>query len=249
MRQAADLLLEARRTLQPLAELPADLRPRSLEAAYAIQDEMAIALGTIGGWKVGAPSPTATPLFAPMPLMAAFAKSGSNVAPTYHRLRGIEAEIAFVLGDDLPPRPTPYAREEVEAAIASCHPAIEILESGFEDPDKVDRLSMTGDLQIHGGFGYGVAVDGWQQFDLARQTATVTVDGVVRVERTASNPAGTDIVRLVTWLANEAQSRTGGLKAGDWITTGSWTGKTFAQPGSEVTAHFTNFGSVTLYFE
>lgn len=249
LRQAATLLLEARRTLEPIDELPAELRPSSLEAAYLIQDEMAIALGTVGGFKVGAPSPTAIPTFAPMPLMGGFAQNGMLVKSTFHRLRGIEGEIAFLLGSDLPPRSTPYSREEVAAAIASCHPAIEILESGFEDPDKIDHLSMIGDLQMHGGFGFGAAVDGWQQVDFAQLTATMSVDGVLRVEGTASNSAGTDLLRLVTWLANQAHSRTGGLEAGDWITTGSWTGKIFVEPGSQVTARFADFGTLSLYFE
>jgi 2-keto-4-pentenoate hydratase len=38
MQQAADVLLDARRTLQPIADLPVDLRPTSLEEAYFLQD-------------------------------------------------------------------------------------------------------------------------------------------------------------------------------------------------------------------
>ncbi|HEY0795712.1 MAG TPA: 2-keto-4-pentenoate hydratase, partial [Acidisarcina sp.] len=45
MRQAAELLLEGRRTLQPIAELPTELRPQTLAEAYAVQDVMAEALG------------------------------------------------------------------------------------------------------------------------------------------------------------------------------------------------------------
>ncbi len=52
----------------------------------------------------------------------------------------------------------------------------------------------------------------------------LAVDGMVRVERTGSNTSG-DLMRLVPWLANEGAVRTGGLKAGQWITTGSWTGQ------------------------
>jgi len=76
----------------------------------------------------------------------------------------------------------------------------------------------------------------------------VTIDGVVRFEGTASNAAGTDLLRLVTWLANEGQYRTGGLKAGDWITTGSWCGKFNANSGSEARVTFSTFGTVQIYF-
>lgn len=248
MRQAAELLLRARRELLPIENLPDSLRPRTLDEAYALQDIVAEALGIVGGWKVGAPSPDATPGYAPMPLFGGYAGSGQIVKDSYRRLRGVEAEIAFRLGKDLPARQQPYSRKEVEDAIASAHPAIELLESAFADPDKADRLSVIGDLQINGGFVYGTAFPAWKDADIAKESVTVTVDGVVRFDGTASNTAGTDLVRLVTWLANEAQHRTGGLKAGDWITTGSWCGKFLVNPGSEVRVTFSTFGSAQIYF-
>ncbi|HTA86785.1 MAG TPA: fumarylacetoacetate hydrolase family protein [Silvibacterium sp.] len=248
MRQASELLLQARRETQPIESLPEALRPHTLDEAYAIQDIIASALGPVGGWKVGALSPDATPAYAPMPLLGGFAASGQTLSESYRRYRGVEAEIAFQLGKDLPVREQAYSREEVVAAIASAHPAIELMETGFLDPDKVDRLSMIGDLQMNGGFAYGAALENWQSADLAQESVVMTIDGVMRFEGTASNPAGTDLVRLVTWLANEGQHRTAGLKAGDWITTGSWCGKFLASAGSEVQVKFSTFGTVQLYF-
>src|SRR6516164_4780616 len=60
---AADLLLDARRTNKPIADLPKELRPVTLEEAYYIQDRMSWAYEAIGGWKVGAPTPDATPAY------------------------------------------------------------------------------------------------------------------------------------------------------------------------------------------
>jgi 2-keto-4-pentenoate hydratase len=248
MRQSAELLLKARRELLPIENLPEALRPQTLDEAYALQDVVAEAMGAIGGWKVGAPSPEATPGYAPMPLLGGYAASGQTVKDAYRRLRGVEAEIAFLLGKDLPVREQPYSREEVEDAIASAHPAIELLESAFIDPDQSDRLSVVGDLQLNGGFVHGPAFPGWKSADIAKESVTVTIDGVVRFQGTASNTAGTDLVRLATWLANHAQHRTGGLKAGGWITTGSWCGKFLVHPGSGVQVHFSNFGAAQIYF-
>jgi 2-keto-4-pentenoate hydratase len=245
--QAAELLLAARRTVQPIDDLPPLLRPKTLEEAYFVQDVMLRALGTNGGWKVGAPSPQATPLYAPMPL-AGFAASGDVVAGQYRRLRGVEAEIAFLVGKDLAPRAEPYSREEVIAAIASCHPAIELLESALLDPDAADRLTAIADLQSNGGFLAGNPVSNWQTFDFADETAQMNVDGFVRVTD-GRNAAGPDLLRLVHWLANEAQGRTGGLLAGQWITTGSWTGKALTDSGSIAVARFRNFGEVRVHFE
>ena len=249
MFQAAEILLKARRELAPIQELPAKLRPHTLDEAYILQNIMTVAMGPIGGWKVGAPSPDATPLFAAMPLWGGFAASGSRISPHFKRLRAAEAEIAFCLGKDLPPRAQPYTREEVTEAIASAHPAIELLESAYCDPDKVDRFSMIGDLQLNGGFVHGAAVPDWKNHSFAGESVTVNIDGILRFEGKASNPAGTDLLRLVTWLANEGCYRTGGLQSGQWITTGSWSGKATASAGSTAEARFSTFGEVNLRFE
>lgn len=243
---AADALLDARRTGNTLTDLPANLQPQSLDEAYAIQDRMIVALGDIGGWKIGAPSPDATPMFAPMPLVW-IAATGSVLAGDHWRFRGLEAEIAFLVGDDLPPRAEPYTRDETLAAMASCHPAIELLEPAFTDPFQATRLSMIADLQMHGGFVYGPAVPNWQSIDFTKEHVMLAVDGVVRVERTGSNTSG-DLLRLLPWLANEGAARTGGLRKGQWITTGSWTGYTLASSRCPVEVLFSTAGRVDLRF-
>ncbi len=247
MREASEMLLYARRTLTPIRELPPQLRPGTLEEAYRLQDDMLLSLGEVAGWKVGVSAPGATPLFAPM-VENTVMSSGTTVANKFRRLRGVEAEIAFLMGDDLPPRGRPYSREEVIAAIASCHPAIELLESAFFVPETVDQLSMIGDLQIHGGFVYGEAVPGWQDFDFAQESVSLDVNGTQAVSN-GSNIAGGDLIGLVVWLANNAQHRTGGLEGGQWITTGSWTGKTYLKQGDTAEASFGKFGIVVVHFE
>ena len=240
------MLLDARRTNTPITDLPVDVQPTSLEEAYFVQDQLACAYNDIGGWKVGAPTADATPMFAPMPRNW-MSCSGCELRGQTHRIRGLEAEIAFLMGEDLPPRETPYTREEVVAAIASCHPVIEVIESGLIDPVQATKLSMIADLQMHGGFVYGDAVPNWQSIDFSQEHVSLAVDGAVRVERTGSNTSG-DFMRLLPWLANEGASRTHGLKKGVWITTGSWTGLTTASAGSSVDVAFLTAGHVRLRF-
>ena len=243
--QAANLLLERRRTLEPIDDLPPALRPKTLDEAYYVQDVILRDLGKVGGWKVGAPSPEATPLYAPMPV-SGFAGADATIGGQ-RRLRGVEAEIAFLLGADLPRRAQPYTRGEVQGAIASCHIAIELLESALLNPDAADRLSAIADLQSNGGFVYGEALKEWQTLNFGDTSGEMNVDGFVRVAG-GKNSAGSDPLRLVHWLANEAQARTGGLRAGQWITTGSWTGKVLADSGSSVLARFDKLGEVRLRF-
>jgi 2-keto-4-pentenoate hydratase len=246
MLNAADLLMDARRTNRPIVDLPKEYRPMTLEEAYVVQDRMSWAYDAIGGWKVGAPSPDATPTFAPMPA-AWMSCSGCEVRGMAHRYRGLEAEIAFHLGLDLPPRETPYTLDEVVGAIASMHPAIEILETALADPAQVSKLTAIADLSLHGGFVFGDPVPNWHDIDFAKESVTMSVDGTVRVDRTGSNTAG-DLMRLLPWLANEGAYRTEGLKKGDWITTGSWTGMTQGAAGSTAEAKFSTAGRVYLRF-
>ena len=243
--EATNLLLDARRTIKPIAALPVELAPVSMEEASWMQDQMAHDYGEVGGYKVGAPAADAAPMFCPMP-RAWIAASGSIFGG--RRFRGLEAEIAFLLGKDLPARSQRYTDEEVYAAVSSCHPAIEVLESALLDPLLPElKLQMIGDLQMHGGFAYGPAVEGWRSIDWSKEPVTMAVDGSIRVERVGSNPSG-DLRRLLPWLANEGAARTGGLRAGQWVTTGSWTGVATATEHSAADAHFGTAGKAGVRF-
>src|SRR5215472_9349544 len=138
MLSAADLLMDARRTNRPIVDLPKEYRPMTLEEAYVVQDRMSWAYDAIGGWKVGAASPDATPVFAPMPA-AWMSCSGCELRGVNHRYRGLEAVMA----------------------IASMHPAIEVLETALADPAQASKLTATADLGLHGGFVFGDPVPNW----------------------------------------------------------------------------------------
>lgn len=250
--QAALLLLAARMDpARRLAALPEALRPADAAQAYAIQRRVAARLGPVGGWKVGAPGPSAPPICGPLP-RSGFQASPAGLQGAATLMRGIEAEVCFQLGHDLPPRYgpdqalLPYSRDEVVAALATAHPAIEILHSRFLDPDQVDPLSNLADTQMHGGFVYGDGTADWRHIDFAAETVKQSVDDGPPLHRTG-NPAG-DMIRLVVWLANEGAVWAGGLRAGQFVTCGSWTGKTVVGPAADVRVRFPSLGDVQLAF-
>jgi 2-keto-4-pentenoate hydratase len=244
--QAADLLIAARRDpAKRLAALPEALRPADQASAYAIQHLVAATFPGIGGWKVGASGPDAPPICGALPT-SGVVPSPAVLSSASHMMRGIEAEVAFRIGRDLPPRRTPYSRDEVMDAMESAHPAIEVLESRYLDSDAVDAVSNLADTQMHGGFVWGAPVAGWRGVDFAAETVVQEVDGST-LTRTG-NPAG-DMVRLVVWLANEGSVWAGGLKAGQFVTCGSWTGKTLAGPNATVRVRFPSLGVAELSFQ
>ncbi len=228
-----------------LADLPAALKPADRAAGYAIQHKVAASLGAIGGWKVSPFGADTPPMCGALPAAGIVAGPAKLSAKT-HLMRGIEAEISVRIGRDLPPRATPYSREEVIAAIASMHPSIEVIESRFIEPSGLDVPTALADSQGHGGFVYGPAVTVWQGIDLARVSVEQFVDGAVTASRTG-HPAG-DLVAQVVWMANEGSVWAGGLKAGQFVTCGSWTGAQRVGQAAAVRVKFSSVGEVSLTF-
>ena len=241
---AAELLLSARRDhTQRLRSIPEAIRPKTEEQAYLVQREIASQLDAIGGWKVGSPGPDSS-AFTCAPLPA----RGILASPAEIRCadRGIEAEIAVRLGAGLPARDQPYTEDDVRAAIASAHPAIEVLDSRFADVDAVDKLSNLADSLSHHSLVLGKPIPDWPRLDLAHEEVRVLVDGA-EIKRRTANPAG-DMLRLVLWLANTGARWAGGLHAGQVVTTGSWTGKDFTDPDAEARVKFARCGEAVVRF-
>ncbi len=240
---AAQLLLSARRdATQRLHSLPEAMRPRTLEQSYLVQRAIMRELGEIGGWKVGSPNPAGGLACAPLPARGV----APSPAETACHDRGVEAEIALRMGASLPPRETPYAEAEVLAAIESAHPVIEVLDSRYTDVGAVDPLSNLADSLSHHGLIVGPAIAGWQGIDFAAESVRLLVDGQ-EIKRRTANPAG-PMLRLVVWLANEGAHWAGGLRAGQMVTTGSWTAKDFVAPGASVRIAFDHCGEAAVRF-
>ena len=72
----------------------------------------------------------------------------------------------------------------------------------------------------------------------------VNVDGKTAVRHTG-NPGG-EMIRMLVWLANIGARWAGGLRAGQFITTGSWTGKTPVGPNGHARIAFSTAGSLDV---
>ena len=112
--------------------------------------------------------------------------------------------------------------------------------------DTVHKMSAMADALSHYGLVWGPAIPDWQAIDLASEGVVVMVEEEP-VKRGRGNPAG-EMIRLVEWLANEGARWAGGLRAGQFVTTGSWTGKDTVPPGGTVRVEFERCGSVTATY-
>jgi len=242
--RAAALLVDARRSGRPLVALPPALSPTTIDGAYAIQDAVIRRLGGVAGWKVGARAPDAEPICAPIPTGRTFA-SPKRFGPNELRLRGIEAEIAFRIGRDLPPRSRPYTADEVATAVESAHAAIEVVESRFVDFRTAEPLAVLADSNSNGALAHGPPRGHAVRIDQTAQAAGLSFGGDEVACTVGGNPAG-DVWRLVAWLANHCAARCGGLRAGELVTTGSCTGLLFAPAGTRVVAELAGLGRAVV---
>lgn len=241
--ETARLLAHARAQGKRITLDPAQ-RPASLADAYALQDAIGNTLNApIRGWKVGAPNadatPTAAPIYDVLPAPARIAASRMNMI-------GVEAEIAFVFGSGLPARANPYRDDEVLGAVRELCIAIEVCDSRLLDWKLADDFTKLADHQLNFALVTGDATANFRAIDFRRQAVRTLVDGKTLKEGVGCHALG-DPIPLLPWLANHAASR-GGLKCGDVVTTGSWLGMHFVEPGANVVVEFPGLGSAAVSF-
>ena len=253
--QAAQLLLAVRRGAPRLSALPAAVAPTALPEAYAIQQLVLQGLGvSVGAWKAtlfDAGNGICAPIAALLTSPARLAALRAPTANTSHF--GIEPEIAFRLGADLPPR-TPrvpgapadaYSAAEVYAAVASAHGVIEIVVTRFVDADAVSQLERVADNFMNEALIIGPPCNDWQRLALHDLPLRVQVDGLSVHSGRGGHPLGNPLLPLV-WIANHLAALGVGLKRGEYVTTGSCNGIRYATTGQQVRVSFAQLGTVEL---
>lgn len=240
---AAAALLAVRGGAEKRAGL-GELAPVDMAEAFAVQRAVLAGLGgTIGGYKCAAP-PGKDPTAAIM--NGAFIRPAPArwVMPREGKV-GIETEIAFRLGHDLPARTTPYSRDEVLDAVSGAFPAIEMVESRYVDPKAVGPMEALADCIAHGGLVFGADVPAWRGMDLPNLVVRQTAGAEVQVERAGGNPSLDPVVPLV-WLANALPEFGLHLQAGQVVTTGSCTGLLWVPGHQRITGGFAGFGETVV---
>ena len=154
----------------------------------------------------------------------------------------VEAEIAFVLGRDLPERPV--VAVDVMRATEFVVASIEVVDSRIEGWD-ISIVDTVGDNASSGLFVLGGAPKRLHDVDVWATEMTLTCDGAVVSSGAAclGNP-----VNAVAWLANAVASRGAPLLAGEVILSGSLGPLVPAERGRTYEATFSGLGSVRATF-
>jgi len=241
----AQALIAARRTRSLLPSAPQEGCATTADS-YAVQAEVASALGaSVTGWKVGF-GPEGQALAAPI-----FTTDMIGPGDAY-RLGGdgrtvkAEAELALRLGRDLPSRPgRPYTRDEILAATAQVLCGLELVATRFAQDTGVSFEDRLADNFAHGAYAAGDGVGDLAGLDLTQLACTVRRDGAVVFDGPAAHAHGDPLVPAIAW-ANGQCDRLGGLRAGQFITTGTLIAPITIDDAATIEAQLTGIGAARL---
>ncbi|MBR8640481.1 fumarylacetoacetate hydrolase family protein [Streptomyces tuirus] len=254
VRQAAARLAAAARTGRPCPPVRHLIGADDLHAAYGVQQlltEQRVAAGaTVVGRKIGLTSeavqrqlgvdrPDFGVLFHDMQY------GEDELVPMARLLQPkVEAEIAFVLADDLAEGPLDDAR--IRAAVAYAVPALEIVDSRIADWD-ITFADTVADNASSGLFVLGDTQVPLRAFEPLRTDMTMAIGGVTVSTGSGAACLG-DPLRALQWLAVTARDLGQPLAAGQVVLSGALGPMAPVGAGDVVTADITGLGSVTARF-
>jgi 2-keto-4-pentenoate hydratase len=241
---AAQYLVAARRARRPGDRLPESNRPHDCESALAIQHRVSELLGeSIGGWKAAIPAQDKISV-GPICASDIYRASPCPVRPSKGSAR-IEPEIAFVLGQDLGPRGTPYTEAEIRAAISETRLTLEVLGGRYADPENVPFPEKLADAMNNQALFVGPVVP--HALDQKLDAFPLTIDGPagLHLTRAGVHPSGHPLAPLY-WLANFLSGRGEGLKAGQIVTAGSYCGVLELPLGAPLRIAFDGLGILSV---
>jgi 2-keto-4-pentenoate hydratase len=253
--EAARVLVEARRTGRRISALPPGCKPATAADANQIIDAISEQLDeAIAGWKITfLYKPREKPFRCPLFASRVFA-SPARIPQTLTPSLCIEPEVTFRLNRDLPPRDAVYRAEEVAAAVDAC-PSFEVVDTRFDTSNRTIRQMLNeraslieayADHITNGAFIVGEPRKDWRDIDFARMHVVMRKDDTVIVEAEGGH-AFIDPFLPVVVMANELRHGPG-LKAGQIVATGSFSGFFPVEVGQRITAEFAGLGQVEAMF-
>jgi 2-keto-4-pentenoate hydratase len=253
--RAAEMLWTAWQSGLRLEALPEDIRPSSREDGFAIQLAITRRAGDARyGWKIAATSSAGQAhIGVDGPLPGTLLRSRARQCPARFDLADnlmhvAEAEFAFRMGRALPARAAPYDVDEVLAAVATLHPAIEIPDSRYREFVRVGAAQLIADNACASWFALGPATTAaWRGLDLSRHAVHAYVNGTLAQTGSGASVLGDPRIAL-TWLANELSRLGTGLAADEVVTTGTCVTPVAVAPGDNVAADFGLLGRAEVSF-
>ncbi|MFJ8598851.1 2-keto-4-pentenoate hydratase [Streptomyces shenzhenensis] len=252
--KAADALADATRRRAPCDPVRALFDEGDVASAYAVQRlgvQRGLAAGRrVVGQKIGLTSPAVqAQLGVGQPdfgaLFADMAVPEGGVVPAGRLIQPkVEAEVAVVLGSDLPHRQCTVV--DVLRAADFALPALEIVDSRVRDWD-ISIVDTVADNASCGLYVLGGAPVPLRDLNLTSVKMTMTRNGDVVSRGSGADCLGSPL-NAVAWLASTLAERGDPLKAGDLVLTGALGPMTHAAEGDVFEARISTLGSVRVRF-
>ncbi|MGL3819648.1 2-keto-4-pentenoate hydratase [Sphingopyxis sp. R3-92] len=156
-----------------------------------------------------------------------------------------EAEIAFILGADLPDPATTV--EQVTAAVAGVHAAIEIVDSRIADW----KISFADTVADNGSSAFFVLADTGlplEGLDLEGAAMEMLFNGAVVSTGVGAAALGNPL-NAAAWLAQTLAARGEPLKAGDILLAGALGPMVVLAPGDHVEARIAGIGTCSFTYK
>jgi 2-keto-4-pentenoate hydratase len=254
--QAAQFLFQQHQARARFRPIPSDIRPNSLAQAYEVQEALQALFreagrGAVAGYKVAAITPVMQRLLdIHQPCAGAIFERTIHRSPARIDARpfihlAVECEIAVILGEDLPPRETPYRRDDVARAVAAYAAAIELVEDRFADYRTLSAVDLVAENAWNAGIVLGDAVTAGGALDVAKVGGAMRINGRVVGQALAGDDRGHPF-DVVSWLGNLLLARRHMLRRGMVVMTGSIVETQFAVPGDEVSIAIDGLGSASF---
>lgn len=214
--------------------------PQSLEEGFAVQEKVVAGLGSpVIGWKV-IPHPSGSTMFAPL-LASGSVPAGGTWKLTGKEPAGIELEIAFKMGRDVPAGAT---QAQILDCIEAAHVVFELCQSRLVNPDDQPQHVKLADSILNAGITLGPKFDGWRTRDLKGIPGRLLVDGRVHKEGKSVDPIG-----AISALAPALTSRGKTLAKGQTVITGSLIGMNWLTGRHALTGVIDGCGEVAITLE
>lgn len=259
VRSAASALAEAERNRTQIRLLSEEYPTITMDDSYAIQASW-VGMKQQGGdpiigWKIGLTSkamqsalqidiPDSGVLLGSMDF-----PNGSTVPANRFIQPRIEAEIAFVMKQDVAPDAT---LEEIAAATDYVAPALEILDTRITRKDPVTGSLRTvfdtiADNAANGGIVLGDPVRDVASMDLRWIGAIVSHNGEIEETGLGAGVLGDPLLSM-SWLAKRLGAYGQRIERGQVVLSGSFIRPIEAPSGSHIIGDFGSFGKVEVHF-
>ena len=255
-RRVADVIVQQRLSLTPIATLSSRSQPHDEAQGYALQSEVSrkltkSGLGRVVGHKIGCTTPVMQAFLGiPHPCAGDIFEEtvchGSATVPRSGFVKlGIECEIAVELARNVFPSDGPFTRDSIASAVHGVMVAMEIVDDRYADYKEMGVPTLIGDDFFDAGCVLGETVNDWRSLDLTALSGATYVNGA-EVGRGRGGLIMGHPLDALAWLAQSRAARGMGLKQGEFVLLGSVVETKWLDAGDSARVEIESLGSVSL---